>query len=184
MSQESVKKALVNMIEAVGKNPSTAKVVFRAETKLQDDVRCSAKVRDFAVMTVDEPAELGGSDAGMNPVELILVALGTCQEVMFAAYASFMGIKLDVCKVDVKGYLDLRGLLSIDPSVAPGYQQITYKTTIVSTADDSELLKLVDVVERHCPVLDILTRVQSVNGLAVVNGKALHVFNSTEMEIA
>ena len=184
MSQESIKKALVNMIEAVGKNPSTAKVVFRAETQLQDDVRCSARVRNFADMTIDEPPELGGGDAGMNPVELILVALGTCQEVMFAAYASFMGIKLDVCKVDVKGYLDLRGLLSVDPTVAPGYQQITYKTTIVSTADNSELLKLIDVVEKHCPVLDILTSVQSVNGLAVVNGKALHVFNSTEMEIA
>jgi len=184
MSQESVKKALSAMIAGVGKNQSSAKVVFRAETSLEEDVRCSAKVRNFPVMTIDEPPELGGGDAGMNPVELVLVALGTCQEIMFSAYASFMGIKLDVCKVDVKGYLDLRGLLNLDSSVPPGYQQISYKTTIVSSADDSALLNLIEVVEGHCPVLDILTRIQNVSGQAIVNGKALHVFNSTEIEIA
>ena len=180
MSQESVKKALSDMIGAVSSNPAAAKVVFRATTSWEDDVRCSAKVRDFPVMTIDEPPELGGSDAGMNPVELVLVALGTCQEIMYAAYASFMGVKLDECKVDVKGYLDLRGLLSVDPSIPPGYQKITYETKISSTADDATLLKLIEVVESHCPVMDILTRAQTVSGKTIVNGKELHAFVSGE----
>jgi len=76
-------------------------------------------------MTVDEPPELGGGDAGMNPVELILVTLGTCREVMFAAYALFMGIKLDVCKVGIKGYFDLPGMLNVDQSAATGFQKIS-----------------------------------------------------------
>lgn len=171
------------MIGAVSSNPSAAKVVFRAATKLEDDVRCSATVRDFPAMVIDEPPELGGGDAGMNPVELVLVALGTCQEIMFAAYASFMGIKLDECKVEVKGYLDLRGLLSIDPSVPPGYQKIVYETKLSSSSSDAELLQLIEVVEGHCPVLDILARPQAVSGKAIVNGKELHVY-STEKLIA
>jgi len=181
MSQESVKKALSDMIGMVSSNPSAAKVVFRATTNLEDDVRCSAKVRDFPVMTIDEPPELGGGDAGMNPVELVLVALGTCQEIMFAAYASFMGIKLDECKVEVKGYLDLRGLLSIDPSVAPGYQNIVYETKISSSASDAALVQLIEVVESHCPVMDILARAQNITGKAIVNGKQLHAYQSAEM---
>lgn len=184
MSQESVKKALSDMIDAVSSNPSAAKVVFRASTKLEDDVRCSAKVRNFPAMTIDEPPELGGGDAGMNPVELVLVALGTCQEIMFSAYASFMGIKLDECKVDVKGYIDLRGLLSVDPSVPPGYQHISYQTHITSSADDAALLKLIEVVESHCPVMDILARAQNVTGHAIVNGKELHSFKSAEAHSA
>lgn len=171
------------MIGTVSSNPSAAKVVFRATTSLEDDVRCSAKVRDFPVMTIDEPPELGGGDEGMNPVELVLVALGTCQEIMFAAYASFMGIKLDECKVDVKGYLDLRGLLSVDPSVPPGYQKIVYETKITSSSSDSALLQLIEVVESHCPVMDILTRAQTVMGKAIVNGKELHTY-ATEHALA
>lgn len=180
MSQESVKKALSDMITAVSNNPAAAKVVFRASTSLEEDVRCSAKVRDFPVMSVDEPPELGGGDAGMNPVELVLVALGTCQEIMFAAYSSFMGIKLDECKVEVKGYLDLRGLLGLDSSITPGYQKIVYETKLTSSASDSELLKLIEVVEGHCPVLDILTRPQVLTGKAIVNGKELHSFPNTQ----
>lgn len=181
MSQESIKKALSDMIGAVQSNPAVAKVVFRATTALEDDVRCSAKVRDFPVMTIDEPPELGGADAGMNPVELVLVALGTCQEVMFSAYASFIGIKLDECKVDVKGSLDLRGLLGLDPSIPPGYQHISYQTKITSSADDASLLQLIEVVESHCPVMDILSRAQYVTGQAIVNGKELHSFKSGEL---
>lgn len=184
MSQESVKKALSDMIGVVSSNSSAATVVFRAATSLEDDVRCSAKVRDFPAMIIDEPPELGGGDAGMNPVELVLVALGTCQEIMFAAYAAFMGIKLDECKVDVKGYLDLRGLLSVDPTVAPGYQKIVYETKITSSASDEALLQLIEVVEGHCPVMDTLARAQTITGKAIVNGKQLHAYSSEQVAVA
>jgi len=184
MSQESVKKALSDMITTVSSNPGAAKVVFRATTSWEDDVRCSAKVRDFPALTIDEPPELGGGDAGMNPVELVLVALGTCQEIMFAAYASFMGIKLDECKVEVKGYLDLRGLLSVDPSVPSGYEKIVYETKISSSADDASLLQLIEVVESHCPVMDTLARAQTITGKAIVNGKQLHTYSSEQVAVA
>jgi putative redox protein len=106
--------------------------------------------------------------------------LGTCQEIMYAAYASFMGVKLDECKVDVKGYLDLRGLLSVDPSIPPGYQKIAYETKISSSADEALLLKLVEIVESHCPVMDILARAQTITGKCIANGKEIHFFSSGE----
>jgi putative redox protein len=183
MSQESVKKALSDLIGAINGNPGAAKVVFRAATKLQQDVQCVANVRDFPPMVIDEPPELGGGDSGMNPVELVLVALGTCQEIMFSAYASFMGIKLDECSVDVKGYLDVRGLLGLDASVPPGYQHLSYETKIVSSASDEEVRKLIETVESHCPVMDILARAQNISGRAVVNGKELHSFTTMGKEL-
>jgi putative redox protein len=181
MSQESVKQALSDLIGSVSSNPAAGKVVFRASTSLEDDVRCSARVRQFPVMSIDEPPELGGADAGPNPLELVLVALGTCQEIMFAAYAAFMGIKLDECKVELKGYVNLSGLLSVDPEVKPGYQKIVYETRIKSSADDAALLKLIEVVESHCPVMDVLLRPQHITGKAIVNGRELHTFSSEEV---
>ncbi|WP_334109055.1 OsmC family protein [Methylobacillus sp.] len=174
MSQESVKNALGGLIEVIKSTPSASRVVFRASTKLEEDVRCIANVRDFPPLTIDEPPDLGGSDQGMNPVELVLVALGTCQEIMYSAYAAFMGIKLDECKVDVKGYLDLKGLLSIDPTVNAGYQQISFNTTLRSSANTEAIKQLIEVVEGHCPVMDILARAQKITGEVTHNGEPVH----------
>lgn len=170
MSQETVKKALQQTIEAITKNPKCAKTVFRASTELVEDVRCSISVREFAPMKVDEPAELGGTNQAMNPVELVLGALGTCQEIMYAAYAAVMGIRLESVKVDVKGFLDLKGLFAMDETVPAGFTKICFETTLNSPADRQSLEKLVAVVESHCPVLDTLKRPVEVTGTVSING--------------
>lgn len=161
-------------IAGIKDNPGSSKVVFRANTEWVEDTRCSANVRDFAPIAIDEPAELGGQDSAMNPVELVLVALGTCQEIMYSAYASVMDIPLDSVKVNARGYLDLKGLFGLDAAVPPGFQRITFETELESQADDETLRKLVETVEGHCPVLDILARAQSVNGSVRIHGRELH----------
>ncbi len=175
MSQETVKAALMQSIAGIQGNPSAAKVVFRADTQLEEDVRCSAKVRDFAPIIVDEPPDLGGADAAANPVELLLVALGACQEIMYSAYASVMGVQLNSVKVNLRGYLDLRGLFGLDAAVPPGYQKIIFETTVDSPADIETLKKLVETVESHCPVLDTLVRAIEVSGQVTLNGQLMEV---------
>jgi len=170
MSKETVKAALQATIGAITKNPKASNVVFRAETELVEDVRCSVKVRDFAPFAVDEPADLGGTNAAINPVELVLGALGTCQEIMYAAYAAVMDIKLDKVTVDVKGYLDLKGLFGMDETVPPGFRKICYETSIESPADTETLNRLVTIVESHCPVYDTLIRAVEVTGKVSING--------------
>jgi len=170
MSQESLKSTLQQTIEAISNKPETAKVVFRAETGLVENLRCTAKIRGFEPLTIDEPPTLGGTDAGMNPVELLLAALGTCQEIMYGAYAAVMGVPLDEVKVDVKGYLDLRGLFGMDESVPSGYTGVKYETRIKSAADDETLRTLIKTVESHCPVMDTLKRPIDVTGDVYING--------------
>lgn len=122
----TVKTALLKTIEKIKSDPKAANLVFRAETELHERVRCIARVREFETLVVDEPTDLGGTNAAMNPVELILVAFGTCQEIMYAAYAAVLDIPLTEVKVDVKGYLNLQGLFGLDSSTPPGYQRIVW----------------------------------------------------------
>jgi len=171
MSQANVKDAMMQIIGGIQENPKKAKAVYRVSTEWVEDVRCTAQVRDFPAMTIDEPPVLAGKDAGMSPVELVLVSLGTCQEIMYAAYASVMDIKLDSVKVNVKGNLDLRGLFGMDESVPAGFTDITFETTLVSSADNESLLKLVSAAESNCPVLDMLTRQVPVDGTVTINGQ-------------
>ena len=169
-----VKEALIKMIGNVQANPDSSIVPYTASTELVEDVRCRAKVRNLPEVIIDEPPVLAGQDAGLSPVEHILIALGTCQEIMFAAYASVMDIPLDSVKVDLKANLDVKGLFGLDESVPAGFTDITYETTLVNPADNATLMKLVEAAESHCPVLDMLTREVPVSGNVTINGQDMN----------
>jgi hypothetical protein len=55
-------------------NPEHANATFAADSRQVDGLRSETKIRQFS-LTIDEPANLGGTDTGPNPVELVLAAL-------------------------------------------------------------------------------------------------------------
>ena len=175
MAQADIKKAVVKMIEAVAAEPKNGQIKYRVNTQWEGDVLCSANIRKFPALTIDEPAAFGGGDTGPSPVEIVLAALGTCQEIMYSALASVMDIPLEECKVTLTGDLDVRGLLGMgaDAGIPPGFTEISYETRIKSSADKSQLEVLVAAVENQCPVLDMLLRNMKVTGHAYLNGEKL-----------
>jgi putative redox protein len=135
--------------------PAQSNAWFEAQTRLGDGVDSTATVRQFSPR-VDEPPALGGKDTAPNPVEYILVALGSCQEITYRLYADALGIPLSGVSVKLKGLIDLAGFFAVDPNVRPGYQRIEAVVTLESSASEEDLRRLKETVDRHCPVLDIL----------------------------
>ena len=136
--------------------PENATAVYTVRTRQVEGFRSEAALRQFNV-TVDEPEALGGGDAGPSPVELLLAALGSCQEVTYRLYADALGIPLNGVSVRLTGNLDLRGFFAVDPGVRPGYQTIEATIALDSPASDEDLARLKETVDRHCPVLDIIS---------------------------
>jgi uncharacterized OsmC-like protein len=163
MSQVELKNKLGAAVEAIQSGAKNSVATFSADTHLVKDVLTNARVRNFS-FNIDEPHELGGSDSAPNPVEYVLASLGACQEILYSAYASFLGIDLENVQVKVKGTLDLKGLFGLDKSVRPGFQKVEYETTITSSADEKQLHELANIVETHCPVLDIIANKTEVSG--------------------
>ena len=85
-----------------------------------------------------------------------MAALGSCQEITYKAFATALGIDLKSVSVNLKADLDLKGFLAIDDKVRPGFQYIDGQVKIESSAPKSQIDKLIEVVNSHCPVLDIL----------------------------
>ena len=133
-----------------------AKATFESSSALQEGFRSEVSIRQHN-LTVDEPKALGGADSGPNPVELILAALGSCQEITYRAYATVMGIPLENVAVSMEGDIDLRGFFGVDESVRAGYEAIRGTVHIESSASEEQLQQLRSAVNAHCPVLDILT---------------------------
>jgi uncharacterized OsmC-like protein len=136
--------------------PESAVVTFESQSRLGDGLRSEAAMRSHKLV-VDEPEALGGSDAGPNPVELILAALGTCQEITYRAYATALGIPLDDVAVELTGEIDLKGFFAVDEAARPGYRRISGTVRLRSSASEAELEQLRAAVNAHCPVLDIVT---------------------------
>lgn len=137
--------------------PAEAQATFQSSSALREGLRSEVSLRQHA-LTIDEPPALGGADSGPNPVELILAALGSCQEITYRAYATALGIPLDGVSVKLDGDIDLRGFFAVDDTVRAGYNKIRGTVTLESSAPEADLQKLREVVNAHCPVLDILTK--------------------------
>jgi uncharacterized OsmC-like protein len=160
---DQIKTAVQQLQQAIAGNPAAAKAVFRASTgSTEDSFATDSSVRSFAIR-LDEPAALGGADTGANPVEAVLAALGSCQAIVYRAYANVLGLRLDRVDVEARGYLDLRGFLG-DPAVAPGFERVAFSTRITSPEPAEKILELAALVDKHCPVLDILRRPLEVAG--------------------
>jgi uncharacterized OsmC-like protein len=156
MSQE-LRDLIAETQRAFKEDPGSARATFESRSALQEGLRSEARLREH-VLTIDEPESLGGTDAGPNPVELILAALGTCQEITYRAYATALDIPLDSVSVELEGDIDLRGFFAVDESVRAGYEAIRGKVSIESSADAETLEMLRQVVNAHCPVLDVISK--------------------------
>jgi putative redox protein len=140
---------------ALGDDPAQAQAAFHAQSRLGDGVNSAVAIRQFHV-DVDEPPGLGGQDTAPNPVEYVLAALGSCQEITYRLYADALGIPLRDVSVRLTGTIDLRGFFNVGPDVRPGFQGIEADVVLDSPAPEVELARLKSIVDSHCPVLDIL----------------------------
>jgi len=161
---DTIKASVEHLIESVKNNPKLANSVFRASTYSdQPNFTVRSEVRGFTV-PIDEPRELGGNDTAPNPVELLLAALGGCQEIVYRAFAAVLGVDIERIEVHTKGHLDLHGFLGLDQEVPPGFSNISFTTRIVSSASEELIGQLASLVEQHCPVQDTLVRRIPVSG--------------------
>lgn len=139
--------------DAVTEDPEKAKGEFTTTTEWVDGARARTTARSFTIET-DEPAPLGGTDQHVDPMELILAAVGTCLQIGWTTQAAKRGLDLRSLKIDVTGDFDLRGYLGIDETVRPGFQGIRYDVTVDVDATDDELAEIKAAAEASSPMFD------------------------------
>ncbi|WP_217588120.1 OsmC family protein [Lentibacillus saliphilus] len=130
------------------------KTTFNATAHLQKGVQVKAQSRNFEI-TVDEPKSLGGTDTGMNPVELVLCALGACQSIVAGAFAGKFGITFSDFRVELEGDLDTDGFLG-KSDVRKGYSEIRYNIHIKTDEPKEKVEEFIEFIENTCPVGDTI----------------------------
>jgi|SRR5690625_521976 uncharacterized OsmC-like protein len=125
---------------------------YKATAKLEEGVQVKVNARNFEI-TIDEPVELGGKDTGMNPVELLLGALGACQAIIARMFARKYDIEFNDFYVALEGDI---GNLTGKPGEKTGYQEIRYNIHIDTDAPKEKVEAFIAFVEETCPVGDTI----------------------------
>ncbi|MFC9789329.1 OsmC family protein [Rhodococcus sp. NPDC127528] len=140
--------------DAITKDVAKAQVVFTAAARAHDAVASTVDLGRFSI-EVDEPAALGGAGSAANPVEYYLASLLSCQVVTYRVWADKLGIALDDISARAEGDLDVRGFFGFDDSVRPGFGEVRVVVTLTGSEPRERYLELQELVDAHCPVLDL-----------------------------
>lgn len=171
VERQQLKEALQTRIKNL--KTGNSKVVMRANTRWLGNLLCEAESRELPPIRADEPLVMGGGNTAANPMELVLSALGTCQEILYSAYAALLDIPLDSVEVSLAGYMDLREMFDLQHEAGAGFTKIRFETRIQSPASEADIRKLIETVERSCPVLDTLARPVPITGQVHHNDQPL-----------
>jgi uncharacterized OsmC-like protein len=98
-----------------------------------------------------------------------LAGLGASLEVTCRVYADYLGIPVKSIGTSIKGDLNLRGFLDLDPRAPSGPERIDIVLRIETDASPADLERLMRHVRRSCPVLGLVRDATPVE-IAVVSG--------------
>jgi uncharacterized OsmC-like protein len=152
---------LFALIQGIKQDVAKGKTNWRVTTTWQGQARSRAQVEDFGIggervprpfsIDIDEPYELGGTNQFANPQEHLIAALNACMTVGYVAQCAVRGITLESLRIETDGEIDLRGFLGLDPSVLPGYENLSYIVRIKGSGTTEEFAAIHEAVMATSP---------------------------------
>lgn len=131
-----------------------AKQILKAEVTSLGGLQLKCSARGFEFM-IDEPENVGGTNAAMNPLEALLCSLGACKMMVARFFYQTKQIHLKKMRVELLGEIDSERLKG-HPDVKVGFSKITTNYYIDAANSAAEIQAFVEFIEKTCPVKDTL----------------------------
>lgn len=150
MSKENEVPVIQN--DAARVVPREVKVIVRGES--QNPTRMNLTSGKFK-MVIDEPENMGGTDAGPTPIQVLLMSLAGCLNVTGHEVAKQRGFKLNGMKVKIEGVMNPCAFIGCSTEERAGFQQI--KVTVDADMEGvsaEEKAAWLEETENRCPVTD------------------------------
>lgn len=135
---------------------------FRIKAKSENATKTVVKARGFEII-VDEPRELGGDDAGANPVEYVLAALSGCLNVVGHMIAKELNFELRGIEINMSGDINVDRLFGTSMEERAGYKNIEVIMKPDCDATPEVLEEWLRLVEDRCPVSDNIGSATPIN---------------------
>jgi uncharacterized OsmC-like protein len=142
--------------------PREIKVVVTGES--ENPTRMNLTSGKFS-MVIDEPQNMGGTDIGPSPIQVLLMSLAGCLNVTGHEVAKQKGLKLNGMKVTIEGVMNPCAFIGCSFEERAGFQNI--KVTVdpdMENASPEDVADWLEETENRCPVTD---NVRTVTNLSV-----------------
>jgi len=116
-------------------------------------MRVDTTARDHTVI-IDQPQEMGGENAGANPLEIFLFALGSCMGTVAAIIAKQERIDLRGFNIEIEGDVDVDFLMGKTKEGRAGFTEIRVVVDIDADLTDEEKTEFFERVDERCPISD------------------------------
>ncbi len=160
------------LINRYKQNPEAAQIIDYAKTtsnaiKANDPLHAQVLIdRSHKVpVTIGVHHLLGGDGDKATPGDLLCGALASCFDSTTRIIANHMGLTLESLSVEVKGFVDARGTLLVDPAVCVGFRRFDVHIAIKAKQRLNEEVtsKLIKAVEHSCVVYQTLNHSVEIN---------------------
>jgi uncharacterized OsmC-like protein len=136
--------------------PDMARVHLKATSHVAGNTGIRpVRMGEHTVVTDSAPA-LAGHSLGPSAPELLLGALASCLAHTYLLQAALLQISLDSVAVDIRGTLDMTGVVGLPCDRPITLEHIRYTPHITSPATPQELARLHAAVDAACAVLNTL----------------------------
>ena len=158
-TQDEIKRKFNRAAKALSLNPSLGRNTNSCTTRITSGLACTTKDGAWEVRS-DAPEALGGNASAPGPGVLGRAALGSCLAIGYVLWASKLDVPINSLEVEIQA--DSDGGSSFGTSdVPPGYLEVRYCVRVDSSASQEEILKVLDVADKHSPYLDVFSRAQT-----------------------
>lgn len=138
MSEESNKRQINVIIHAESETPTRMKV----------------RAGKFQII-IDEPSNMGGTDMGPSPVQVLLMALAGCLNVTGHEVARQKGMKLHGMKIKIDGMMNPCNFIGCSFDERAGFQTINVTVHADFENETPEAIEAwLKETEARCPVTD------------------------------
>jgi uncharacterized OsmC-like protein len=120
----------------------------------QNPTKITLKSGKFS-MIIDEPKEMGGTDEGPSPIQVLLMSLAGCLNVTGHEIAREKGLELHGVKIGIEGVMNPCTFLGCSYEERAGFQNIEVKIEPDFTgATQQQIDEWLKETEERCPVTD------------------------------
>jgi uncharacterized OsmC-like protein len=132
--------------------PREVKVVIRGQS--ENPTKMNLTSGKFS-MVIDEPQNMGGTDDGPSPIQVLLMSLAGCLNVTGHEVAKQKGLKLNGMKVTIEGVMNPCAFIGCSFEERAGFQHINVSVDPdMPGATPEEIAAWLEETENRCPVTD------------------------------
>ncbi len=138
---------------------NTKEVAIPVKVKIEGTSETPTKINLIAgrfSLVIDEPANMGGTDEGPSPIQVLLMALAGCLNMTGHTVAKEQGLNLKQMKITIEGNMDAAHFMGYATKNRAGFEQVSVniETKFEGIITSEQRDKWLAETERRCPVTD------------------------------